>query len=665
MTTSLRDPVLGLVLDGRYRVDAVVARGGMAMVYRATDLAADTEVAVKVMHAHLAGDDTMVERFRREALTAMSLDHDNLVSVTDQGTDGDVVYLVMEYLPSVTLRKELKHRGRLTPRQAIVVMDSVLAGLEAVHAAGLIHRDLKPDNVLLGVGGRIELADFGLARSISNSTTTKTLIGTVGYVAPELVTRAGADARTDLYTLGIMFYEMLTGQQPYTDEVPIQVAYRHVHDEVPAPSDLVPELSPLLDALVLWATSRDPEDRPQTATELRRALAEARAEMSHADLDLSPTGHEPAPAPGTPVITATIPVEDEAHAAEAPADPTPSGRSGTDEIPYLASEEDPATGPDERTGTGTGPEDAAGAGSAAAATTGSAAAASVGSDEAGDTVEVRAGIAGDAAAVGMPATDEHHPRRARKKPLLVLAAAVLTLGLAGWGFSTLGPRTADVPAISAGQELADAESTVESAGLDPVTNEVFDSEIPAGKVVRIEPAAGTELDADSPVTLYVSKGVELFAVPDLGGRTEAEAGQALRENGLVAGAVTEEFSSTVPAGQVIDQSVAAGSEVEANTGVDLTVSKGVETIELPIVTGLDYESAWPKFTKEGLKVAREEESNDSVPAGKVVSQYPAAGEHVEEDTLVILTVSTGPAAAPDSGDGGDPDERPADGSGGA
>lgn len=217
--SSLPDPLLGVVLNDRYRIDAKIARGGMAMVYRGTDLRLDREIAIKVMHEHLISDETFVERFRREAINAGRLTHPNLVAIHDQARDGDIVYLVMEHLPSVTLRRELKHRGSFTPRQAIVVLDAILAALEAVHSTGIIHRDLKPDNVLLGTDGQVKLADFGLARAVTSATTTKTLIGTVGYVAPELVTRAGADARTDLYTVGIMFYEMLTGTQPYTDDV--------------------------------------------------------------------------------------------------------------------------------------------------------------------------------------------------------------------------------------------------------------------------------------------------------------------------------------------------------------------------------------------------------------------------------------------------------------
>lgn len=633
---ALQDPLLGIVLDERYRIEAVVARGGMAMVYRGTDLRLDREVAIKVMHAHLLSDDTFVERFKREAINAARLSHPNLVAVHDQGRDGDVVYLVMEYLESVTLRKELGHRGRLSPRQAIVVMDSILAALEAVHAAGIIHRDLKPDNVLLGTDGQIKLADFGLARAVTSATTTKTLIGTVGYVAPELVTRTGADARTDLYTLGIMFYEMLTGSQPYTDEVPIQVAYRHVHDSVPAPSEARAGISPLLDAIVLWATSREPDDRPEGASALRTALTEARMSLAESELDLDTGAGTGDPAAHSPVLTATMVIDEDPEQPE-PKEP----RARTDEIPYLADDEDDAEAaaadpaPAARPGPRTAAAGAAAGIRGAAETTGP-----------GRTKRTRmlAGAGGAGAHGG--STQPGGRRGPRKRVAGVLAAAV-ALGLVAWGVTPKEDPMAEVPAAVAGQDQRDASRTITDAGLEVRTHEVFNTAVPAGKVVGTEPGPGTELAPDSVVTVLVSKGEELFGTPDTAGGSEEEARTALEEAGLTVGTVSREHSSSVPDGEVMSQSVEAGEQVSPGTAVDLVVSKGVAPVTVPIVTGLEYDTAFGKLTRLGFLVAKEEAFDDSVEKGRVISQWPRGEKQVGPGELVILTVSKGKEPADD------------------
>lgn len=596
---TLHDPLLGVVLNERYRVESVIARGGMAMVYRGTDLRLDREIAIKVMHQHLLDDETFVERFRREAIHAARLSHPNLIAVHDQGSDDRVVYLVMDYLESVTLRKELKHRGSLTPRQAIVVTDAILAALEAVHGAGIIHRDLKPDNVLLGTDGQIKLADFGLARAVSTSTTTKTLIGTVGYVAPELVTRTGADERTDLYTVGIMLYEMLTGSQPYTDEVPIQVAYRHVHDSVPAPSEAVAGVNPTLDAIVLWATSRKPEDRPADASELRLALAEARTQLSEEELDLAEGSG--APVADAPVLTATITI-DEGDPAE-PRQKEPKAR--TDEIPYLADGEDDAT-------------------------------------SAGTPVPL-APAAAAAARSAAPAESLKHSgrRRRRTRTALGLSAAAAAVALAGWGAIASIETTAEVPAAVAGQEQDDVASALTAAGFTTATREEFSTAVPAGKVIGTDPAAGTELDKDAVVTVLVSKGEELFAAPDVSKMTESEARSAIEGASLQVGSVDREHSSSVPEGSVISQSLKRGEEVAKGTEVDLVVSEGAEPLVIPDVTGVSYEAAYGRLARMGLRIAKDEVYSDHTPKGDVVAHYPKAAAKKNPGDLVILKVSKG------------------------
>ncbi|MEV4189109.1 protein kinase, partial [Streptosporangium canum] len=257
MDTTLTDPLVGKLLDGRYRVESRIARGGMATVYLALDIRLDRTVAVKVMHRSLAEDPSFVRRFIGEAKSVASLSHPNVVHVFDQGTDGDNVYLSMEYVPGRTLRDVLRARGRLPAREALEVMIPVLAALGAAHQAGLVHRDVKPENVLLSDDGRVKVVDFGLARAIeaTNQTRTGVMIGTIGYMSPEQVTSGATDARSDVYSAGIMLFELLTGRQPYEGDTPMSVAYRHVHDTVPVPSALLPGTPPLLDTLVAQATA--------------------------------------------------------------------------------------------------------------------------------------------------------------------------------------------------------------------------------------------------------------------------------------------------------------------------------------------------------------------------------------------------------------------------
>lgn len=281
MNTSQRaDPLIGRLVDGRYRVRARIARGGMATVYVATDLRLERRVALKVMHGHLSDDTVFQSRFIQEARAAARLADPHVVNVFDQGQDDDMAYLVMEYLPGVTLRDLMREQRRLSIPQTITIMDAVLSGLAAAHRAGIVHRDVKPENVLLAEDGRIKIGDFGLARATTaNTASGQMLLGTIAYLAPELVTRGTADARSDIYALGIMLYEMLTGEQPYKGEQPMQIAYQHATDSVPRPSARNPGVPEQLDELVLWATERSPDGRPTDADAMLRRLREVEAEL--------------------------------------------------------------------------------------------------------------------------------------------------------------------------------------------------------------------------------------------------------------------------------------------------------------------------------------------------------------------------------------------------
>ena len=283
------DALIGRVLDGRYRVGPKIARGGMATVYEATDLRLDRTVAVKVMHEGLADDEEFVRRFQREARSAARLSHHNVVAVFDTGDDDGTLFLVMEYVPGLTMRDLIRKEAPMSPAKTLAVIDPVLAALGAAHDAGILHRDVKPENVLMADDGRVKVADFGLSRAINSETqhtaTGGVLIGTVSYLSPELVVAGKADARADVYAAGVLIYEMLTGQKPHQAENPIQVAYKHVHEDVPAPSASRPGIPPYVDALVARATSRDPAMRPADARVLLHQVRRVRHALEHGVTD--------------------------------------------------------------------------------------------------------------------------------------------------------------------------------------------------------------------------------------------------------------------------------------------------------------------------------------------------------------------------------------------
>ncbi|MEO3823499.1 Stk1 family PASTA domain-containing Ser/Thr kinase [Actinomadura sp. B10D3] len=319
MDATVADPLVGRVLDGRYRIESRIARGGMATVYVARDVRLDRTVAIKVMHAGLASDEDFVARFIGEAKAAAALSHPNVVAVYDQRTDGEHTFLVMEYVAGHTLRDALNSLGRLGPRAALEIMMPVLAALGAAHRAGLVHRDVKPENVLITEDGQVKVADFGLARAETASKMTKTgmIIGTVGYLAPEQVLAGSADVRSDVYAAGIMLFELVTGHLPHQGDTPLAVAYKHVNEIVPPPSSVVPALPPQVDALVTDATSHDPARRPQDANQYHAEVAEVFGGLPR-DFDRrveeasrNPTSVFEAPAQGrTAVLDATtLPAE--------------------------------------------------------------------------------------------------------------------------------------------------------------------------------------------------------------------------------------------------------------------------------------------------------------------------------------------------------------------
>ena len=602
MTSSVADALVGRVIDGRYRILSHLADGGMASVYVALDGRLDREVALKIMRPGLATDDVFVERFRAEARSAARLSHPNVVAVYDQGEDDGEVFLAMELVEGKTLRDVIHEEAPLTARESLAILEPILLALRAAHAAGMIHRDVKPENVIVRRDGEVKVADFGLARAITNQAATSqtgVLLGTVSYLSPEQVERGVADTRSDVYAAGLLLFEMLTGRKAVTGGTPIQIAYNHVHGSIVAPSTLVPGVPEVLDDLVARATAVEPDDRFESATTFVTALREVRRGLSAGELDRRAT------AVGTDPAGTAVPAPVSSTTQLSPAD-----RPRRSE----------ATGAPERHRTR--PHDM-----------GPAALAGLPVHEDGPALEHTA---------AMPI--ERRPRRgARRRWPLWLAGLLLVGGVSfgGWWF-TAGPGGSTLVPAVVGQPVSQAEGELRQAALSTELVEEFSETRAQGVVLRVEPGAGSELGKDSTVRLVVSKGKERYAVPTLVGSKVGETGAALSPLNLRLGERSQAWSETVPEGVVISQDPAAGESVKRNTAVSVVVSKGRRPIEVPTVTGATFDAASATLTKAGLTVQRGEDVNsDTVPAGQVVSQSPDKGT-LHRGDAVKLVVSKGP-----------------------
>ena len=585
--TALADPLPGTVLDRRYRIDAPIARGGMSTVYAGTDLRLDRQVAVKVMAPALAHDPAFTERFVREARTAARLSHPNAVAVFDQGAEqtaaGWVVFLVMELVTGATLREVLHRRGRLRPDEAVSVLEPVLAALAAAHRAGLVHRDVKPENVLISAEGTVKVVDFGLARAVaapSTSTQAGMVLGTVAYVSPEQVARGVSDARTDVYSAGIVLFELLTGTPPYGGDSALAVAYRHVHDDVPAPSTRVAGIPPALDDLVLRATCREPGGRPADAGVFLAELA-----MARADLGLRRV-------PSREVATA--------FGIEAPTVPAGPGRAG----PGRA-------GP-------TAPEFAGPRGTTALPAY-------------ARPVEAPARSRRGASRIG-PADGSGWPAERRRRrtwswvALAVVLLAALAAGTAAWWFGS--GRFAAVPSLTQ-LTRAQAEARLDGADLTARFDQEPSETVAAGRVVRSDPATGGRVLRGHSVTVVLSSGPPAVAVPSVTGQSVDDARAAIQQAGLRP-QVTEQPSADVEAGQVISQTPAGGKANRGST-VQLVVSTGPAIVEVPDVRGLSIDDARQKLEDAGFRVKVR-----SLPIGNVFAQSPRAGSQRQQGSTVTI-----------------------------
>ncbi|GGL96697.1 MULTISPECIES: Stk1 family PASTA domain-containing Ser/Thr kinase [Micromonospora] len=601
MDTQVADTLLGSLLDGRYRIRGRVARGGMATVYTATDERLERTVAVKIIHPSQAPEARnrlpgFVQRFTDEAKTIARLTHPNVVAVYDQGIHRGLPYLVMEYVRGRTLRDVLGERRRLNPDEALAITEQMLAALAAAHRAGVVHRDVKPENVLVAeaptggpanlVDSVVKVADFGLARAVeasADSADGNQLMATVAYVAPELVTHGHADPRTDVYSAGIVLFEMLTGRVPYDGDRPVDVAWQHVDRDVPAPSTLVPGLPRVLDELVGRATRRDPGARPTDAGALLAEVQVAREDLGNANTH-------------TAVIRrVTDDVTPIAQPTMAVAAVQPAQRPSWARLPEA------------------------------------------------EARPHRRRAAPEPSGVGARLATVRERLAAGAQGRLGIAAVIVLLGLlataGGWWFGvgryTVAPELTSLT-------KAEAENRADRAGFTVVyADPQFDAQVPRDGVLRQEPASAGRILKGGTITLTLSLGPEQFPVPDVVGKDFELAETDLLNARLVVEKGSARFDDSLPKGVVVETKPKAGEEVRPDTKITVILSKGRAPITVPNLVGKNLNDARSTLSGLGLEVSEDYQDSDK-PRDEILDQDPKNGAGVERGAKVTLKISKGP-----------------------
>lgn len=616
------------VLGNRYEIHRRLARGGMAQVYLARDRMLDRPVAIKELVPEFATDPSFVERFRREAQAAANLAHPNIVGVYDWGTQDGTYFIVMEYVDGPSLSQVIRRDGPLHPRRAAELTSEVAAALGFAHSRGVVHRDVKPGNVLLTGSGQAKVTDFGIARALSapedDLTQAGSVMGTATYFSPEQAQGLPVDPRSDLYSLGVVLYEMVTGRTPFTGDTPLAIAYKHVQDQPPRPDTIIPDLPTGLTAVIMKLLQKRPEDRYASAEDLRGDLRRfLQGEQTNAEraLAMGATAMTTAAA-GTAVAAAATTVQPVAEGAEpTPPEEPPKSRTGwflaalvvlllllagglfwfadglrneDVELPQLVGMERQEA---EARLSDLGLE------------------AEV-VEEASDTVAEGIVISQDPEA-------EQTVTKGSKVTLVVSS----------------GVATVKVPNVT-GMAQAEAERTLSAAGFSVTVETLEDESSEPGTVLGQDPAPDTEVAEQSNVKIFVSIGPGEEIVPDVAGKSLSSAQAELQAMGFRIGGPEEQASSDVPAGQVVGTDPPAGTPVEKGSKVTVIVSSGVEQATVPDVTNQTESSATTSLENRGFeaKVLTESVPTGDPSVGRVISQDPEGGTTADQGSTVTITV---------------------------
>lgn len=677
----------GIVLGKRYEVLSKVGAGGMADVYKGRDQMLNRYVAIKVLKKEFREDENFVRKFRSEAQASAGLLHPNVVNVYDVGEDRGLYYMVMELVEGITLKEYIEKKGRLSHKEVISIAIQMCSGIGAAHATGIIHRDIKPQNIIISKDGKVKVTDFGIAKAVTSNTISTNAMGSVHYTSPEQARGGFSDQKSDIYSIGITLYEMVTGQVPFDGDSTVSVAIKHLQEEITAPSELVSDIPYSLEQIILKCTQKNAERRYPNTDELIQDLKRSLVDPDGDFVVIPPLGNA-----DTLIITDEELDEIQNSYDEDEYDEDEYDEDEYDEDEYDEDEydEDEYDVDDGKRGKGSdevnpkmkkltriltvvvaiiiafivifaigraagifriGPESP---------------------NETEDMVEVPnvVGMTEDDAketlndeglgfkVVSREESKEYEKGRVSEQKTEAGEEVAKNTTIEVVVSSGLVGDSITVPDVS-GMTEDEAQSALENAGFRNISSEfTYHDSVPSGQVIGTTPEAKAEATEDTEIVMQVSKGAERKTVPNVVGQKDADAQNAIKSAGLSVGTVTYEYSDSVAQGIVISQSVDGGKKVSAGTTVDLVISNGPEPaakVNVPPVTGTSESNARQLIQNAGLSVGTVTyQHSSSVAAGYVISCSPGVGSSVDEGTSVSLVVSTGPEqTSPDPGTGGD------------